>query len=572
MKNTAFILTVAVTLLLSLFPVYSSAQTISSARIDGKDRFEVAVNTSKMGWPNGSETVILANYQAFADALSATPLAYKLDAPILLTESGRLSPVIKNEMGRLKATKVVLIGGSVSINTNVVNELKSLGISSIERIGGKDRYDVSSQIALKVGGGGTAVIADGQNFPDALSIAPYAAKHGYPVLLTRSEKLPDIINKTIKQLKITNTIISGGPKSVSENVKASLPAAKRISGSDRYQVSANILQTYYPAAAKAFVATGLNFADALTGSVLAAKQNAPILLTHPTTVSKSVIDVIKSKGIKDFVILGGKVSVPDNTFLILSGQISPTPPPPLKGKVIMLDPGHGGTDPGAVKNGYKEVNLNNQFTVKLANKLKSLGATVLYTRDPGQNIYLSLADRAAKANKTNAHLFISIHHDSNLSSTPRGLSTHYSSYRPAIEVQDVYVLSGGKKYAFIKEDTENKNFIVKNGSGTLALSYNGPNIAYDPTPSRAAIDSKSLAGSLTTALVYPGGVGISNIYSSTGSKDHNLFVTRWTKMPSVLVELGFISNPTEVKYLANPDVQQKRAGAMAEEIKKFLTK
>lgn len=572
MKKIFFCLTLTIALLFSMIPEYSSAQTITSARIDGKDRFEVAVNTSKMGWPNGSETVILANYQAFADALSATPLAYKLNAPILLTESGRLSPVIKTEIARLKASKVVLIGGSVSITTAVVNELKSLGISSIERIGGQDRYDVSSQIALKVGGAGTAVVANGQNFPDALSIAPYAAKHGYPMLLTRSDKLPDIINKTIKQLNINNTIISGGVLSVDENVRASLPSSKRISGADRYQVSANILQTYYPAPAKAFVATGLTFADALTGSVLAAKQDAPILLTHPTSVSKSVIDVVKSKGINDFVILGGKVSVPDNTFLILSGQVSPTPPPPLKGKVIMLDPGHGGTDPGAVKNGYKEVDLNNQFTTRLANKLKSLGATVLYTRDPGQNIYLSLPDRAARANKANAHLFISIHHDSNLSSTPRGLSTHYSSYRPAIEVQDVYVLSGGKKYAFIREDTDNKNFIVQNGSGTLALSYNGPNIAYDPTPSRAAIDSKLLAGSLTTALVYPGGVGISQVYSSTGSKDHNLFVTRWTKIPSVLVELGFISNPTEVKFLADPNVQQKRAEAMAEEIKKFLTK
>lgn len=90
-----FIFLMSFFLFILLIPRISSAQTISSVRIDGKDRFEVAINTSKSGWPSGSDTILLANYHAFADALTASPLAYKENAPILLTESTKLSSVVK---------------------------------------------------------------------------------------------------------------------------------------------------------------------------------------------------------------------------------------------------------------------------------------------------------------------------------------------------------------------------------------------------------------------------------------------------------------------------------------------
>nr|WP_026581070.1 N-acetylmuramoyl-L-alanine amidase [Bacillus sp. J33] len=321
------------------------------------------------------------------------------------------------------------------------------------------------------------------------------------------------------------------------------------------------------------MATGMTFADALTGSVLAAKESAPMLLASHTFTPPSVKNIILTKNIKDFTILGGNSSVPNQRFLILTGQL-PEPverKPSLEGKVIVLDAGHGGADPGAVKNGYKEVHLNNAFTLKLASYLTKMGAKVVYTRDPNKNIFVGLSDRAKIANEAKADLFISIHHDSNISPQPRGLSLHYSSYRPAIETKDVYVLSGGDNYPFVSEDTERKVFIVKSGYATKALSYNGPNIAYDPTPSQAAVKSKSLAEDLAKSLVYPG-IGISQIYSKTGVKDHNLFVTRWTAMPSVLVELGFMSNPDEIKLLANSSIQEKRAQAMAQAINDFYSK
>lgn len=568
MREKTKIYILLVLLFAILIPSKQTEAAVTSQRLDGANRFEVAVNVSKNGWPTGANTVILANYLAFADALAATPYAFKENSPILLTHSDKLTPESKTEIRRLNPSKIVIVGGPGSVSEAVVRDLKAAGFGNIERIGGQDRFEVSYNLAQKIGSASTAVVANGLNFPDALSIAPYAAKNGFPILLVRNNELPGLIRDSISKLNIKNTIISGGEASVGKGVESNLPAPQRIGGKDRFEVSANIVNTLETSPTKAFIATGMTFADALTGSVLAAKQGAPLLLVHPTSAPSFVQSTIQTKNISDFVILGGTASVPKKTFNIVTGIEVASP---LTGKVIMLDPGHGGTDPGAVQNGFKEKDLNNSFTLKVANYLTQMGAQVLYTRNPNQDVYVSLEERANIANRSNADLFISIHHDSNVSSNPRGLSTHYSSYRPAIETTDVYVLSGGVKFPFISENTDRKEFLVRDGSGTRALSYTGNNIAYDPTPAVQAQHSKVLAEGLAQSLQYPG-VGISNIYSSTGTKDHNLYVTRWTKMTSVLIELGFISNPDEVKVLANPTVQDQRAKAMAEQIKAFLTR
>ncbi len=80
--------------LVVFFVFLGLAQSVSAAgqyeRLAGQNRFEVAANVAADGWPNGANTVFLANYNAFADALAATPLAYKMNAPILLTRPTNL--------------------------------------------------------------------------------------------------------------------------------------------------------------------------------------------------------------------------------------------------------------------------------------------------------------------------------------------------------------------------------------------------------------------------------------------------------------------------------------------------
>jgi putative cell wall-binding protein len=93
-----------------------------------------------------------------------------------------------------------------------------------------------------------------------------------------------------------------------------LPSPKRIAGKDRFEVSANVIRDLNLSPKAAFIATGLSFADALTGSVLAAKLNSPLLLTDPKQLPAITKQVILEKEISEFNILGGSASVSESVY------------------------------------------------------------------------------------------------------------------------------------------------------------------------------------------------------------------------------------------------------------------
>ncbi|WHX40268.1 S8 family serine peptidase [Mesobacillus sp. AQ2] len=289
---------------------------LTPERLSGKDRFEVSANISQKGW-DSADTVFISNYNAFADALSAAPLAYKYNSPILLTQAGSLNPVTKQEITRLKAKNIVLIGGSGSLNDSIAKELRGMG-KNVRRIGGQNRFEVSKNIALELGTYQTAIVANGLNYPDALAIAPFAAKNGFPILLTRPEAASRETLEVIQKKNVQNTIIVGGEASVSRNVSYKLPKPVRIGGKDRYEVALNIFNKYFADTGKLYFATGTTFADALTGSVLITKENATILLTGKDTLPGSVSDTLAKRKIQTYIILGGTGSVGSNVLSSLS--------------------------------------------------------------------------------------------------------------------------------------------------------------------------------------------------------------------------------------------------------------
>ncbi|MBM7606381.1 putative cell wall-binding protein [Metabacillus crassostreae] len=282
-------------------------------RIAGKDRFETAVQISKKGW-DSTETVLLATAYNFPDALSGGPLAYKLDAPILLTQNNELNEKTMNEIVRLGAKKVIVLGGSGAINEKVANKLRNLNLQ-VERISGKDRYETSVAIAKKLGGNPKkAIIAYGQNFPDALAIAPYAARHGYPILLTDGQTISTSVKQSLTG--INETIIVGGTGVIGFNVEKNLKNSTRLSGKERFSTAIEILNGLSLSQEEIFFTDGYNYADALTGSVLAAKYNAPLLLVE----NKKIPSVIsgKVKELEHFNLLGGNGAI--NESLVPSFQ------------------------------------------------------------------------------------------------------------------------------------------------------------------------------------------------------------------------------------------------------------
>ena len=258
---------------------------INQVRLSGENRYETAIAVSKQGWES-ADTVVIARGDQYADALTAAPLADQYDAPILLTRSGGLAAGVAEEIARLGATNAIVLGGTQAVSADVVTELEGLDLE-VDRIGGDTRYDTAVAIAAELETDGTeAVVVSGLNFPDALSAGSYAAVNDKPILLTRPDRIPAATADELESYD-TTTII-GGSQAVSEEVADEMPDATRVSGADRYLTSAAVAELLFEDAGEGLAANGQNFPDALTGNVLAAAYEAPMLLVKKDSVNATV--------------------------------------------------------------------------------------------------------------------------------------------------------------------------------------------------------------------------------------------------------------------------------------------
>ena len=167
-------------------------------RLAGKDRYQTSVEVYKYLNPNGK--VALASGLTFADALCATPLSTKENLPIILTDGHNLPKGITKD-------KVSLIfGGEKSVNIK--------GLENTRRLAGADRYETALIIAKEFGNLEKFVLADGRNYPDALSVAPLAHKNNQPILLTDPSHT-EFIKQIVKDNKTKEITVVGGKLSVS---------------------------------------------------------------------------------------------------------------------------------------------------------------------------------------------------------------------------------------------------------------------------------------------------------------------------------------------------------------------
>lgn len=277
-------------------------------RIAGRNRYETAVKVSQEGWQS-AESVVLARGDEYADALAGATLAYSLDAPILLTNPTKLVEVTATEIERLGVSKVYILGGEGAVGASVVNALQAMGLVT-ERISGSNRYKTAAKIADMVAptGTGEVILASGMNFPDALSAGAYAARRGIPILLTRGDRLSPEAAKAIEDLNASTTILIGGTGVLGSAIESAVPGAVRIVGANRYSTSVEVAKYFGPSSSKVYVATGLQFADALSGAVLAAKTDSGILLVG-TTVHSTISGYLNDSTVDKIVIFGGEGAV-----------------------------------------------------------------------------------------------------------------------------------------------------------------------------------------------------------------------------------------------------------------------
>jgi len=223
----------------------------------------------------------------------------------------------------------------------------------------------------------------------------------------------------------------------------------------------------------------------------------------------------------------------------------PAYPPVLNIKKVVLDPGHGGNDPGAIgRSGIREKDINLDIARRLEKLLNANGIHTLWTRSTDR--FISLEERAHIANQSGADLFISVHTNASRSRKLNGFEVYYITEN----VNDSSrALNAAKNYDLNLNGSSFYNKSLKLKAALWDMQY---------TQNRA--DSIALAQSICSTASQDMGLRI------LGVKGAPFYVLKGTTIPAVLIEVGFISNSSEEKYLKNGFYRQQIAEVIAKGI------
>ncbi|MGM7721744.1 SpoIID/LytB domain-containing protein [Metabacillus sp. Hm71] len=275
-----------------LVDTIASPTSTDIQRVSGAERIATSVEVSKQLYPSGFpashayKTVFIATSKQYADALSAGPLASQFGhAPILLTDATNLSSSVVQEIQRLKATKVYIIGGKTAVSDQVMAQIDNISsVNQVSRISGPTRYETNAAINKMLTNVQGLFVASGENFADALAGSSVAAINKYAIVLTKKDELPKVSKDFVSAHASKSSFVLGGGNAVSNTVfnqvRGINPATTRLSGTDRYETLAKILERFKQSftGSEVLYSTGLNFPDALTSSSLAGAKKAPLIL------------------------------------------------------------------------------------------------------------------------------------------------------------------------------------------------------------------------------------------------------------------------------------------------------
>jgi putative cell wall-binding protein len=268
--------------------------------VAGPNRYATAVEASKRAYPDGCDTVVIATGANWPDALGGAALAGAVHAPLLLTTKDSLPAVVSAEIDRLDAHYAYVLGSNAAVSDAVVTQLQG-HLMMTNRLGGADRYATANLIAaetvdrMNADGGydGTAFVATGLNFPDALAASPIAAANGWPIYLTRKTDLPSTVRSAMIANGSNHGYILGSTDAVGAAVATELNTAPfmeftRYGGTNRYETAAKIADAGFDGMgmlwSRPALAVGTNFPDALAGGVLQGSDCSVILLTPKDTL------------------------------------------------------------------------------------------------------------------------------------------------------------------------------------------------------------------------------------------------------------------------------------------------
>lgn len=300
-----------------------SAAAGSVSRTSGVDRYATASQVATKNWTT-SDNVVLVSGEGYADAVSASALAKKLNAPILLTPAKTLDSNTNDALNTLKPKNIYVVGGNASVSQEIRTSLKSK--YNLIELSGADRYTTNAAVASKLVELGVdpanVMMVGGEGFSDALSVAPVAASKGQILLLGMNDaNYIKPVTDFISTHKSAVTVV-GTTNVINNDIYTAINGVKRVDGgTDRFDTNLKVLDAFKSdlKMGKAYVAnaSGDGYADALVASALAGNASAPLVIvdSESSAATASAISYLKSNitATTDLQVIGGTGVVSENT-------------------------------------------------------------------------------------------------------------------------------------------------------------------------------------------------------------------------------------------------------------------
>lgn len=299
-------------------------------RIAGTNR----VQTSLAVWNLGgfiTDSVVIATGKRAPDALAAGPLAAALNAPLVLSVTPAIETEIAAEILNRGIKQVYLVGGGLAFAPNIQTMLAGRGVNIIQ-LAGANRYQTATIVAntaiakwnLQGRLQNPILVADGLNFPDALSAGASAANLHGVVVLSAGTAMPRETADFIAARAGTKPQIFavGGPAYLAWNSSrpGGIPAAG-IVGANRYQTAALLAANLNPNTTSALVVSGADFPDGLAAAPLAARRNARLLLTTAGALPPDSANSLGSLTRRNAsLVIGGRAVISDTVAWQVRGN------------------------------------------------------------------------------------------------------------------------------------------------------------------------------------------------------------------------------------------------------------
>ncbi|MBF8291031.1 MAG: hypothetical protein HW391_1999 [Chloroflexi bacterium] len=287
-------------------------------RLAGIDRYSTAAAIAAT-YTAGAPVVYIATGLNFPDALTGAAAAGPTGGPLLLVTKDTIPVATAAELVRLQPARIVILGATGVISDAVESALGAYTAGGVVRLAGDNRYGTAAAISAASYTPGVPVVylATGQDFPDALAGAASAGSTGAPMLLVTKDGLPASTAAELARLRPARIVLLGSPTTVSDAVLLALGGftaggVTRVAGLDLYSTAAAIsAATFAPGVPVAYIATGLNFPDALAGAAVAGFTDGPLLLTMKDGLPAAAAAELARLQPARIVILGGSGVVTD---------------------------------------------------------------------------------------------------------------------------------------------------------------------------------------------------------------------------------------------------------------------